>query len=133
MQQLSLGIDQSYLPSSETACTNSSASEQEREIDDQKLKLNTFLESCNIDSTGSKSRLAWSSATERTRRRYINYAGNVVAAVLKVLSTKNAGPFCEVLQSSNVVNEKLNLKSCLQPSERKYIEALAESYKIADS
>ena len=133
LQDLTLAShDTSYLPSSETASTASSVGRTD-ETDDQISKLNEFLVSCKLKPLGTKSWLEWSSASESTQRRYLDYAGDAVAALLKVLSGVNASHLWKALQTSKVVNEKLNIDSRSLPSERAYLEALAESYKIASS
>ena len=133
LQDLTLAShDTSYLPSSETASTTSSVG-RTYETDDQISKLNEFLVSCKLKPLGTKSWLEWSSASESTQRRYLDYAGDAVAALLKVLSGVNASHLWKALQTSKVVNEKLNIDSRSLPSERAYLEALAESYKIASS
>ena len=133
LQDLTLAShDTSYLPSSETASTASSVGRTD-ETDDQISKLNEFLVSCKLKPLGTKSWLEWSSASESTQRRYLDYAGDAVAALLKVLSGVNASHLWKALQASKVVNEKLDIDSRSLPSERAYLEALAESYKIASS
>lgn len=114
------------MSSSETTSTTSSV-ERTDEADEQKLKLNDFLVSCKVKPLGSKSWLDWSCASESTKRRYVDHAADAVTSLLKVLSVENA------LQSSKAVNERLNIDSHSLPSERAYLEALAESYKIASS
>ena len=119
------------MTSSETASTASSVGGTDET--DEKSKLNDFLESCKVRPVGNKSWLEWSSASESTRRRYLNHAADSVAAVLKVLSAENASHLWKALQTSQLINEKLNMDTPTLPSERAYLEALAESYKIASS
>lgn len=126
--------DASYLvaTSSETASTASSVGKTD-EIEEQKSKLNDFLMSCKVKPMGNKSWLEWSSASDNTKRRYLDCAADAVVAILKVLSKENASHLWEGLQTSKLVNEKLNMGSSSLPSEKAYLEALAESYKIAGS
>lgn len=131
-QDLTLSQDTTYVTSSETASTASSVGKTD-EADEQRSKLNDFLVSCKVKPLGDRSWLEWSSASESTRRRYLDHAADAVAELLKVLSAENASHLWTALQSSRVVNEKLNIVSPSLPSERAYLEALAESYKIANS
>ena len=135
MQGLALcSPDPSYLvtSSSETASEASSVGKTDG-VEDQKLKLNDFLMSCNVKPVGNKSWLEWLNASESTKRRHLDQAANAIVALLKVLSKENASHLWEGLQTSKLVNEKLNMVSSSLPSEKAYLEALAESYKIAGS
>lgn len=135
MQGLALySPDPSYLvtTSSETASEASSVGKTD-EVEDQKLKLNDFLMSCNVKPVGNKGWLEWSNASDSTKRRYLDQAATSIVALLKVLSKENASHLWEGLQTSKLVNEKLNMVSSSLPSEKAYLEALAESYKIAGS
>ncbi len=120
------------MPSSETSSTTSSV-ERTEEADEQKSKLNDFLVSCKVKPLGNKSWLEWSHASESTKKRYVEHAADAVTSLLKVLSPENASQLWTTLQSSRVVNERLNIDSLSLSSERVYLEALAESYKIASS
>ena len=135
MQGLALySPDASYLvaTSSETASEASSVGKTD-EVEDQKIKLNDFLMSCKVKPVGNKSWLDWSSASDSTKRGYLDCAADAIVAILNVLSKENASHLWEGLQTSKVVNEKLNMVSLSLPSEKAYLEALAESYKIAGS
>ena len=135
MQGLALySPDARYLvaTSSETASEASSVGKT-GEVEDQKLKLNDFLMSCKLKPVGNKSWLLCSSASDITKRRYLDCAADAIIATLKVLSRENASHLWEGLHMSKLVNEKLNMISSSLPSERAYLEALAESYKITDS
>ena len=135
MQGLALySPDASYLvaTSSETASEASSVGKTD-EVEDQKIKLNDFLMSCKVKPVGNKSWLDWSSASDSTKRRYLDCAADAIVAILNVLSKENTSHLWEGLQTSKVVNEKLNMVSSSLPSEKAYLEALAESYKIAGS
>ena len=124
--------DTTYMTSSETASTTSSVGKAE-EAEEQKSKLNHFLLSCKVKPLGNHSWLEWSSASESTRRRYLEHTAEAVAVLLKVISTTNASSLWDALQKSKLVNEKLNINSLSLPSEKKYLEALAGAYMIAGS
>ena len=110
--------------------TEASSVEKTDEVEDQKFKLNDFLLSCKVEPVGNKSWLEWSSASDSTKRRYLDCEADTIVAILEVdLSKKNASHLWERLQTSKLVNEKLNMVS----SEKAYLETLVESYKIAGS
>ena len=132
LQALTLARDTTYVTSSETASTASSVDKTDDD-NQQRTKLNDFLVSCKIKPLVNKTSLEWSSASESTRKRYVNHAADAIVGLLKVLSPENASHLWEALQSTRVVNEKLNIDSPSLLSERAYLEALAESYKIAGS
>lgn len=54
-------------------------------------------------------------------------------AVLKVVSPENAGYLWSALQASKAVNDELGVEGILHPSQRMYLEAIAETYKNASS
>ena len=119
--------------SPDTASTASSISVVE-EMEEQKSKLNSFLESCRVQPlSDGKNWLEWNDASERTRRRYVNHTAEAVSVLLKVISPENAGNLWKALQTSKVVNKRLGLESPSLPSETAYLEALAETYKNATS
>ena len=110
--------------------TEASSVEKTDKVEDQKFKLNDFLLSCKVEPVGNKSWLEWSSASDSTKRRYLDCEADTIVAILEVdLSKKNASHLWERLQTSKLVNEKLNMVS----SEKAYLETLVESYKIAGS
>lgn len=74
--------------------------------------------------------LDWNEITERTQQRYVQKTGEIVSSVLNVISSTNAPHLWKALQTSNSMNEALGFTH--QPSEKAYLEALAEAYKTAD-
>ena len=116
----------------ETASTASPVGKAE-EAEEHKAKLNDFLLSCKVKPLGNNSWLEWSSASESTRRHYLEHTVDAVAVLLKVISTANASNLWDALQKSKLVDEKLNINSLSLPSEKKYLKALAEAYMIASS
>ena len=116
----------------ETASTVSSPESAEKDAE-KKSKLNDFLSSCEVTPLGNRARQEWSSASESTKKRYLDHAADAVAALLKVLLNDDAAQLWKTLQASNLVNERLGRISSTLPSERPYLEALAEAYKIASS
>ena len=91
LQALTVAHDTTYVASSETASTASSDDD-----DQQRSKLNGFLVSCKIKPLVTS--LEWSSASESTRKRYVNHAADAVVGLLKVLSPENASHLWEALQ-----------------------------------
>ena len=124
--------DTTYMKSSETASTASPVDKAE-EAEEQKAKVNNFLLSCKVKPLGNNSWLEWSSATESPRRHYLEHTADAVAVLLKVISTANTSHLWDALQKSKLVNEKLNINSLTLPSEKKYLEAIAEVHMIASS
>ena len=133
VQHLTLDSDNTRFMSSSEMTSTTSSVERTDQADEQKSKLNDFLVSCKVKPLGSKSWLDWSCASESTKRRYVDHAADAVTSLLKVLSVEDANHLWKALQSSKAVNERLNIDSHSLPSERAYLEALAESYKIASS
>ena len=116
----------------ETTSTVSSAESAEKDAE-EKSKLNDFLSSCEVTPLGNRARQEWSSATGSTKKRYLDHAADAVAVLLKVLLNDDAAQLWKTVQASNLMNERLGRISSTLPSERPYLEALAEAYKIAGS
>ena len=121
------------MPNSSETASEASSVRKTDEVEDQRLKLNGFLTSCKVKPMGNKSWLKWSNASDNTKRRYFDCAANAIVAILIVLSKENASDLWEGLQTSKLVNEKVNMVSSSLPSEKVYLKALAEAYKIAGS
>ena len=94
--------------------------------------LNAFLEEGGI-KTISHPQLKRNKCADRTKRRYIQHTTDILVAVLKVVSPENAGYLWSALQASKVVNDELGVEGILHPSQRVYLEAIAETYKNASS
>ena len=58
-------------------------------------------------------------------------SGEIVAAVLKVISPYNAPHLWKALQTSRAVNQQLGLHQASLPSKTAYLKALAEAYSNA--
>ena len=86
--------------------------------------LNIFLNQCQIQSLG-RPWLDWGVVSVRTRQRYVQRCGEIVADVLKVISPNNAPHLWKALQTSGAVNQQLGLHQVSLPSETAYLEALA--------
>lgn len=95
--------------------------------------LNAFLQECDVKTIDSPHQLEWNKSSERTKRRYIQQTRDVLVAVIKVVSPENAGYLWTALQASMAVNDALGVEGILHPSQRVYLEAIAETYKNASS
>lgn len=105
----------------------------------RKMKLNDFLESCGL-SPVSEVDMDLSSASERSRRRYIAETREVVEVVLRTLSPSHAADLWEALTTSSKMREVFDLlkleyedKKTSNGSSEKYIRALVETYDNASS
>lgn len=130
-----LSIDESYvLASSETTSTASSlGGEVVLGGGSKPLRLlNAFLEEGGV-KTINQPQLEWSKCADRTKRRYVQHTADILVAVLKVVSPENAGYLWSALQASKAVNDELGVEGILHPSQRMYLEAIAETYKNASS
>ena len=124
-----LSIDDSYvLASSETTSTAFSLGGGSTPL----RLLNVFLEEGGV-KTINQPQMEWNKCTDRTKRRYAQHTGDILVAVLKVVSPENAGYLWSALQASKAVNDELGVEGILHPSQRMYLEAIAETYKNASS
>lgn len=94
--------------------------------------LNAFLEEGSV-KTINQPQLEWNKCADRTKRRYVQHTADILVAVLKVVSPENAGYLWSALQASKAVNDELGMEGILHPSQRMYLEAIAETYKNASS
>ena len=127
--------DDSPILSPETASTVSSSGEgngSSRVRARPRDALNIFLNECQIQSLG-RPWLDWGEVSVRTRQRYVQRSGEIVAAVLKVISPNSAPYLWKALQTSGAVNQQLGHHQASLPSETAYLEALAEAYSNATS
>ena len=127
--------DDSSILSPETASTVSSSGEGNGSsvaVARPRDTLNIFLNQCQIQSLG-RPWLEWGEVSVRTRQRYIQRSGEIVTAVLKVISPNNASHLWKALQTTDVMNQQLGLHGASLPSETAYLEALAEAYCNATS
>ena len=84
--------------------------------------LNDFLRSCNADTVGPYKK-RWEEAGERTRASYVSKAKSVIAP-------GDAGYLWEAVRKSGSVEKELGID---EQEDRKYLKALAESYRNASS
>lgn len=96
----------------------------------KRLLLNDFLRSCDADTVGPYKR-SWEVASVRTRANHVSKAKSLIVAGLNVIAPGDAGYLWEAVRSSGSVEKELGIGE--QHEERKYLEALAESYGNASS
>lgn len=129
-------MDDSYVLSPETGSTVSSSADGNgsaaRVSPGPRETLNVFLNQCQIQPLG-RPWTDWENVSLRTRQRYTQRSSEVVSTVLKVISPVNAPHIWNALQSSNIVNQQLGARQVYLPSERAYLEALAEAYANSSS
>ena len=90
--------------------------------------LNEFLIQCQIQPI-RRPWLDWDKVSERTRQRYVTRTSDILSTVIKVISPANAPYLWNEIQSSTFVNQQLGSVQPFLPSERAYLESLAEAYK----
>ena len=94
-------------------------------------KLNEYLLYCGIEPL-ERRWLKWNETSDRTKQRYIKKSTEIVSSVLQTISIDNAGFIWQEIISSPVMSKILGI-DLLSPSEKSYLEALAESYHNAKS
>ena len=130
-----LSIDESYVLASSERTSTASSLDGEVVLGggSKPLRLlNAFLEEGGV-KTINQPQMEWNKCTDRTERRYAQHTADILVAVLKVVSPENAGYLWSALQASKAVNDELGVEGILHPSQRMYLEAIAETYKNASS
>ena len=74
----------------------------------------------------------WQDISLHTRRSRVSKAKESIVAALNVIAPGDAGPLWEALKESKSVEKALGIAEESQ-SDRKYLEALAETYNNASS
>jgi len=123
-------LDVTFCSQSET--TESSSESQKLSSSDlgRRFKLNSFLQECNLQPI-ERPWLDWEQASERTKHRYVGRAAEVVSSTLNVIYPNAAIHLWKELQTSNKVNVHLGAAATVS-TPNSYLEALAESYNIAE-
>ncbi|CAH3146260.1 unnamed protein product, partial [Porites lobata] len=121
-----------YLPEDTDNSSESSGAEDQRTVGAQRTKLNEFLSTCNVGSTVGVYKKKWQDTSLRTRRSRVSKAKESIVAALNVIAPGDAGPLWEALKESKSVEKALGIAEESQ-SDRKYLEALAETYNNASS
>ena len=120
--------DRSYVLSPTSTTSSSEEVEMTSAFEIQRSKLNAFLAECRIHPL-EKPWLEWANVGERTQRRYIQRASEIISSVLKGVYPGNPGCLWSQLQSSTAINEMLGDEATCSPSDRSYLEGLAKPYK----
>ncbi|KAL9961974.1 hypothetical protein ACROYT_G031023 [Oculina patagonica] len=131
MECLQIG-DESFVPSSQATSKTSSSIEIGQSPFELKRQMNAFLEEYQIKALG-KPWLSWTQASAKTRERYVASSSEIVSSVLKVVYPDDPASLWLELQTSTKVNVMFGSETGYHPSERCYLEALAESYNNASS
>ena len=125
-----------YLPKgSSSGSSSSDISNGHKAMEDklsvQRSKMNEFLRSCNAGSVG-RYKKRWEEASIRTKQSHVLKAKDAVVAALNVIAPGDAGHLWEALKDSNSVEKALQIsEEC--PVDKRYLEALAETYQNASS
>ena len=94
-------------------------------------KLNQFLTVCGKkDSTIGQPKKPWQNLSMRSKNYHVSKATSAIVASLEVIAPSDPGHLWEAVQASNSVDKALGI---VQPTEKKYLEALAETYQNATS
>ena len=126
------GADSSfYTPSGTSSSDTASDTDAQSQQRVQRAKLNEFLSVCNIGNVAVYKR-QWKDASLRTRESRVSKAKESVVAALNVIVPGDAGPLWEALKASQSVEAALSTPK-ESPEEKKYLEALAETYYNASS
>ena len=91
--------------------------------------LNRFLETCNVQKL-TRPRKRWAEAGARTHSNHVKKAKDVIVEALDVITPGDAAHLWDALQSSMLVDKELGYEGS---ADRKYLEALAETYKNASA
>jgi len=96
-------------------------------------KLNQFLHICGKEQCGSgQPQKSWENMDVQRKNVYVRRAATAIAAALEVITPGDAGHLWEAVQSSRSVEKALGLPE-KQSADRKYLQALAETYQHATS
>ena len=122
--------DRSYVLSPTSTTSSSGEVEMTSAFEIQRSKLNAFLAECGIHPL-KKPWLEWANVGERTHPRYIQRALEIISSVLKVVYPGNSSCLWSQYQASTAISEMLGDEAVCSPSDRSYLEGLAEAYKNA--
>lgn len=134
MMDLSFEKDASiYIPEDTTASSSESSDDQQSKGDQlsvQRAKMNEFLKSCCVGAIGSCKK-RWEESSIRTKNSHVSKAKDLVVAALNVTAPGDAGLLWEALKASNCVEKVLKTSEEESSADRRYLEALAETYRNA--
>ena len=113
---------------------SSSGSANDSSIENQtlrRLKLNEFLSVCGRE-TVNQPKKSWEQLSTRTKNVRVSKAKDAVVASLEVISPGNPAALWEAMKSLQSVEKALGTEN-QSPLDKKYLEALAETYQNASS
>ena len=93
-------------------------------------KLNEFIHICGGTESIGQPKKRWEELTTRSKHFRVDKATNVIVSALEVITPGDAASIWEAIQTSQSVEKALGIS---QPADRKYLEALAETYQNATS
>ena len=97
----------------------------------QKLKkLDEFIHICGGTESIGQPKKRWEELTTRSKHFRVDKATNVIVSALEVIIPGDAASIWDAIQTSQSVEKALGIS---QPADRKYLEALAETYQNATS
>ncbi|KAL9963885.1 hypothetical protein ACROYT_G027439 [Oculina patagonica] len=108
--------------------------ERDHVVSFRKQELNDFLTKCGVSSVRDVD-MGLPTATERTRRRNISEASEVMVTILQTLSPSHPGELWKILKDAGTIDEKLHVCYSAKgnESDMKYLIALSETYNNASS
>lgn len=131
--ELNATIDASlYEPDSQVSSSETSSGDDlsTGSLATRRALLNDFLRSCNADTVGPYKK-RWEEAGERPKASHVSKAKSVIVAGLNVIAPGDAGYLWEAVRKSGSVEKELGIGE--KQEDRKYLKALAESYRNASS
>ena len=138
MENLTLDEDTTmFVTVDNSDSTDSNASDEterraEKSSVKQRVKLNEFLKSCNVDAI-QPWRKRWQNISTATKKKHVSETSSFFAAALNVIAPGDADELWTALKASNSVEKALHTNELETPEDRKYLEALAESYENAST
>ena len=96
----------------------------------QLKKLNEFIHICGETESIGQPKKRWEELTTRSKHFRVDKATNVIVSALEVIIPGDAASIWDAIQTSQSVEKALGIS---QPADRKYLEALAETYQNATS
>ena len=134
MTQLLIEDDASfYVPEDTSSSGESVDSGYQRKLGEQRTKLNEFLSVCDTGITvRANEKKKWQDASVRTRRSQVSKARESVVAALNVIAPGDVGHLWEALKASQSVEKAFRIAE-ESDVDKKYLEALAETYNNASS
>ena len=129
MMEMSLKDESLFVPDEDSVSSSDEESEEPSNEYIRREHLNRFLETCNVQKL-TRPRKRWAEAGERTHSNHVKKAKDVIVAALDVITPGDAAHLWDALQSSMLVDKELGYEGS---ADRKYLEALAETYKNASA